>query len=123
MGTKALVVDDSAFMRKAVVDILQDYGVAQSDIVEKSNGEEAIRAALDEKFDIILMDWNMPGGDGLDALRRIRATGTEIPIVFVTAEGTKEQFAKAFRAGASGFVRKPFTPKDLRTKLEALVPQ
>ena len=123
MGKRALVVDDSAFMRKNVVEILRDYGFAESDIIEKSNGEEAIHAALEEKFDIILMDWNMPGGDGLDALRRIRATGTKIPIVFVTAEGTKEQFEKAFKAGASGFVRKPFTPTDLRTKLEALVPQ
>lgn len=113
---KALVVDDSAVMRKIVIASLAKMGV--TDISQAADGKQAVVAAMTENPDFILMDWNMPNMSGLDALRAIRATGSKTPVIMVTTEGERSRVIEAIKAGASNYIVKPFKPETLATKVQ-----
>ena len=116
---KVLVVDDSGIMRKIIIRSLNACGV--SDIVEAADGSEGLAAFQAEAIDIVLTDWNMPEMSGLELLRAIRATGSEVPIVMITTEGEKESVIEAIQAGVTDYLCKPFEQEDLRGKLEKYV--
>ncbi|MDP8245339.1 MAG: response regulator [Candidatus Hinthialibacter antarcticus] len=113
-----LIVDDAQFMRNLIRKTLTKYGY--SDFTEATSGDEAIDAASKEAFDIILMDWNMPV-PGIDAVKAIRSMGIKTPIVMVTTEGEKMKVIKAVQAGANNYLIKPFTPDQLKEKIDQVV--
>jgi CheY-like chemotaxis protein len=112
-GLTALVVDDNATNRLVGVKTLEALGAAAE---AADGGEAAIAAVRRRPFDIVLMDVNMPGMDGLEATRRIRALGSaaaQIPIIALTADVMNHHWLTYQAAGMNGLVAKPFSPAAL----------
>ncbi|NPV81752.1 MAG: response regulator [Firmicutes bacterium] len=104
---KVLIVDDAAFMRLRVANLLKgkDYTV-----IEASNGQEAIQKYLEEKPDVVLLDITMPVMDGLTALKEIISLDPKAKIVMCSALGQESIVIEAIKNGARDFVVKPFQP-------------
>jgi signal transduction histidine kinase len=119
-GLRVLVVDDNRVNRLVGVKSLEALG-AEAEAVD--SGLAAIAAIEAHAFDVVLMDVNMPGMDGLEATRRIRALGPKgasLPIVALTADVMRHQREACFAAGMNGVVPKPFTPTQLLAELARL---
>ena len=114
---KILVVDDFSTMRRIIKNLLKDLGFAN--IQEADDGVTALPMLQQGEFDFVVTDWNMPGMQGIDLLRAIRADANlkHIPVLMVTAEAKKEQIVAAAQAGVNGYVIKPFTAATLKEKL------
>jgi two-component system chemotaxis response regulator CheY len=114
---KILVVDDFSTMRRIIKNLLKDLGFAN--IQEADDGSTALPMLQQGDFDFVVTDWNMPGMQGIDLLRAIRADANlkHIPVLMVTAEAKKEQIIAAAQAGVNGYVIKPFTAATLKEKL------
>jgi two-component system chemotaxis response regulator CheY len=114
---KILVVDDFSTMRRIIKNLLKDLGFAN--IQEADDGNTALPMLQQDVFDFVVTDWNMPGMQGIDLLRAIRADASlkHIPVLMVTAEAKKEQIIAAAQAGVNGYVIKPFTTATLERKL------
>jgi two-component system chemotaxis response regulator CheY len=115
---KILSVDDSAIIRKIIrsgVEVL-DY-----ELVEAADGIEALNILerASEDIILILLDWNMPGMDGLVFLEKIKNTASlkHIPVMMVTTESEKENIIRAIQAGAINYLVKPFTIEELMKKV------
>ena len=114
---KILVVDDFSTMRRIIKNLLKDLGFAN--IQEADDGSTALPMLQQGDFDFVVTDWNMPGMQGIDLLRAIRADANlkHIPVLMVTAEAKKEQIVAAAQAGVNVYVIKPFTAETLKEKL------
>jgi len=117
---KILVVDDFSTMRRIIKNLLKDLGF--TNVQEADDGSTALPMLQQGDFDFVVTDWNMPGMQGIDLLRNIRADDNlkEIPVLMVTAEAKKEQIVAAAQAGVNGYVVKPFTAATLKEKLEKI---
>lgn len=117
---KILVVDDFSTMRRIIKNLLKDLGF--SNIQEADDGNTALPMLQQGDFDFVITDWNMPGMQGIDLLRAIRADASlkHLPVLMVTAEAKKEQIVAAAQAGVNGYVVKPFTAATLKEKLEKI---
>ncbi|MEM9055847.1 MAG: ATP-binding protein [Pseudomonadota bacterium] len=111
-----LLVEDNAVNRKVAVAMLEQLGHA---VTVAESGEAAIAAVERHRFDLILMDCQMPGMDGLEATRRLRASGsaTDVPIVALTANAMTGDRERCLEAGMSDYMSKPFRSDDLRQML------
>jgi DNA-binding NarL/FixJ family response regulator len=119
MPISVLLVDDNALFRDGIVHILQRDG--RFDVVgQVSRGDEAVTAAADLQPDLILMDLQMPGMNGVDAIRAIRTRDATVPIGVLTMFETAEHVESALAAGASGYVAKDATPADFCAAATAL---
>jgi CheY-like chemotaxis protein len=120
-GLRLLIVDDNRVNRLVAVKSLEALG-ATAEAVE--SGPEAIDAVAHTAFDIVLMDVNMPGMDGLEATRRLRALGgaaTQIPVIAMTADVMTHHLERYRAAGMNGFVPKPFAPSQLLEEIVRIV--
>jgi len=117
---KILVVDDFSTMRRIIKNLLKDLGFTS--IQEADDGNTALPMLVQGNFDFVVTDWNMPGMQGIDLLRAIRADENlkHLPVLMVTAEAKKEQIVAAAQAGVNGYVVKPFTAATLKEKLEKI---
>jgi len=117
---KILVVDDFSTMRRIIKNLLKDLGF--TNIQEADDGNTALPMLVQGDFDFVVTDWNMPGMQGIDLLRAIRANDNlkHLPVLMVTAEAKKEQIVAAAQAGVNGYVIKPFTAATLKEKLEKI---
>lgn len=117
---KILVVDDFSTMRRIIKNLLKDLGF--SNIQEADDGSTALPMLQQGDFDFVVTDWNMPGMQGIDLLRAIRADDKlkHLPVLMVTAEAKKEQIVAAAQAGVNGYVVKPFTAGTLKEKLDKI---
>lgn len=117
---KILVVDDFSTMRRIIKNLLKDLGF--SNIQEADDGSTALPMLQQGDFDFVVTDWNMPGMQGIDLLRAIRADDSlkHLQVLMVTAEAKKEQIVAAAQAGVNGYVVKPFTAATLKEKLEKI---
>jgi two-component system, chemotaxis family, chemotaxis protein CheY len=113
---KALIVDDSSVMRKIVERSLRQAGVDLEKVLEAGNGAEALVALQGGAVDLILCDINMPIMDGLEFVRQVATVDTAkgVPIVMITTEGSESHVVQALSAGARGYIRKPFTPEQVK---------
>jgi two-component system cell cycle response regulator DivK len=117
-----LVVEDNALNRKLVKDVLEHAGFT---VLSVPTGEEGVRVATDHPPDLVLMDLQLPGIDGTEALRRLRShpSSRGIPVVAVTALAMREDREQAHAAGFDGFVQKPIStralPRQVQRFLEA----
>lgn len=118
---KILVVDDSAVMRKVIIRTLVKIGFSADTITETADGLAGLEAATNASFDLILMDWNMPGMLGIDVVRNLRSAGVKTPIMMVTTEGEKTNVVTAIQAGANNYLVKPFTDDDLADKVKQML--
>ncbi|KXJ49997.1 chemotaxis response regulator CheY [Cognaticolwellia aestuarii] len=117
---KVLVVDDFSTMRRIIKNLLRDLGF--TNISEADDGSTALPMLKEGDFDFVVTDWNMPGMQGIDLLKAIRADSklSHIPVLMVTAEAKKEQIVMAAQAGVNGYIVKPFTAATLNTKLDKI---
>lgn len=115
---KILVVDDSASMRKIVINSLKELGY--TNVIEADGGFEAIERLSEGSIGFVLTDWNMPDLAGIDLLKEIRRKATlhQLPVMMITAEATKECVLAAVKAGVNNFIIKPFTTQILEAKIE-----
>ena len=103
---RVLVVEDNPTNRKLVRDVLTHSGF---DVIEATSGEDGVRLAHEMSPDLILMDLQLPGIDGAEALRQIRMGGTDVPVVAVTAFAMNDDRQRAFDVGFDGYVEKPIS--------------
>lgn len=115
---KILIVDDEKNIRMTVSQALADLKVKTDTAV---NGEEALAKLKDLDFGLVLLDLRMPGMDGMDVLARLRKDRPDIRVVIITAYGTVDSAVDAMKLGAVDFIQKPFTPKEIRTLVLALI--
>lgn len=117
---KILVVDDFPTMRRIIKNLLKDLGFENVD--EAEDGQMGLDKIRSGSFDLIVSDWNMPNMDGLTMLQHVRADPNfaNLPVLMVTAEAKKENIVAAAKAGASGYVVKPFTAAVLEEKLNKI---
>ncbi|WP_428982810.1 chemotaxis response regulator CheY [Paraglaciecola aquimarina] len=113
---KILVVDDFSTMRRIIKNLLKDLGF--TNIQEADDGNTALPMLQQGIFDFVITDWNMPGMQGIDLLRAIRADADlkHLPVLMVTAEAKKSKLLRQ-RKLANGYVIKPFTAATLKEKL------
>ena len=121
MTKRILVVEDQEDNRRILRDLLTSVGY---DIIEAINGEEGVTMAERHRPDLILMDIQLPGLDGYEATRRIKANPMlrQIPIIAVTSYALSGDDVKAFDAGCDGYVSKPFSPRALLAKIREFLP-
>ncbi len=110
MGSRILVVDDEASMRRMVELLLSQEGYQPK---AAQSAEEAIAAMAQENFDLVISDIRMPGLSGLDLLRRIREDGSATEVILVTAYASAESAIEALKLGAFDYVTKPFQVDEL----------
>ena len=117
---KFLIVDDFSTMRRILRNLLKELEFTNAD--EAEDGVVALNKLRNGHFDFVVSDWNMPNMTGLELLRNIRADATlkHLPVLMVTAEAKKENIIEAAKAGASGYVVKPFTAAVLEEKLNKI---
>lgn len=117
-----LVVDDFSTMRRVIRRILRDMGL--ENVVEADNGKKAWELLSQQRFDMVICDWNMPRMSGLDLLEKVRAEKrlAGLPFMMVTAEGKKNFIDRANRMGVTGYITKPFSAEQLAGKLRGMLP-
>jgi two-component system chemotaxis response regulator CheY len=110
-------------MRKIVERSLRQAGVELSKVLEAGNGAEALAVLAENQVDLILCDINMPVMDGLELVKALpgveNAKGA--PVVMITTEGSEAHVVQALSSGAKGYIRKPFTPDQVRERVIPLL--
>ena len=112
---RALIVDDSSVMRKIVERSLRQAGLDLT-VIEAGNGAEALGLLDTHPVDLILSDINMPVMDGLEFVRQLQTVEKlrGVPVVMITTEGSESNVVQALSLGAKGYIRKPFTPDQVK---------
>ena len=120
---RALIVDDSSVMRKIVERSLRQAGIDLEKVVEAGNGAEALGALRENRVDLILCDINMPVMDGLEFVRQMGTVENAkgVPVVMITTEGSESHVVEALSSGARGYIRKPFTPDQVKEHVVPLL--
>jgi two-component system, OmpR family, KDP operon response regulator KdpE len=113
-----LIVDDDASVRRALHTTLQTLGFSTS---EASGGEEALALARTASFDVVLLDINMPGMDGLESCRQLRRLLPRIAILMLTVRDSEDDKVHALEAGADDYVTKPFHIRELTARVRAAI--
>ncbi|HIJ78481.1 MAG: response regulator [Desulfobulbaceae bacterium] len=113
-----LVVDDSAVMRRIIIRHLLGMGI--SSVCEVNSAEKALAVLGRQKIDLVLSDWCMPGMQGIDLLRRLRADAAtkDLPFIMISAEAQPHLLLEAIQAKVSEYVVKPFTRPILEESIE-----
>jgi DNA-binding response OmpR family regulator len=114
---RVLVVDDDVTVREVVVSYLRAGGHT---VAEAADGAEALRSMRADASDLVVLDLMMPGIDGLEVCRRLRAT-SEVPIIMLTALGAEVDRVVGLESGADDYVTKPFSPRELVLRVDALL--
>jgi CheY-like chemotaxis protein len=120
MGSRILVVEDSAVIRRLIEVCLR---AADLEIVTRDDGRNGLTAVSTESPDLVVLDIGLPGMDGWEVLDRIRRdeTTATIPVVVLTAHAEEESRRRANEGGADAFVTKPFQPNDFRATVLSLL--
>ena len=118
MSLRILIVDDDLSMRGLLAEYFRRLGY---EVEEKESAEDALDAALSGRFDCFIFDVSMPGMSGLELLRRVRDRGIETPAMFLTAHDEVDDKVAGFQAGADDYLAKPFSPRELEVRVEALL--
>ncbi|GAB4209612.1 MAG: response regulator transcription factor [Bacteroidia bacterium] len=102
--------------------MLEQYLIQKGyDVTVKANGEEAFDIFCKKKFDLLILDVMMPKLDGFALARKIRQINTDIPIIFLTAKGSKEDTLEGFNSGADDYITKPFSMDELIARINAIL--
>jgi DNA-binding response OmpR family regulator len=113
-----LVVEDEESIRRGLCDVLAFHGHAPEGV---ERGDEGLRRALTNQHALIVLDVMLPGMNGFDVCREIRAQLPRIPILMLTARGAEPDVLEGFRAGADDYVTKPFSVAELMARVDALL--
>jgi two-component system cell cycle response regulator DivK len=121
MSKRVLVVEDQEDNRQILRDLLASAGI---DMIEAADGPAGLAAAASERPDLILMDIQLPGLDGYEVTRRIKANPalSAIPVIAVTSYALSGDEDKARAAGCDAYVTKPYSPRQLLAKIREYLP-
>jgi len=115
---KVLVVDDDPVVGSSIDRVLSGKGYA---VISAASGEEALERLAREDYDVVYTDIKMPGMNGLEVARRIKASRPWLPVVIVTGYGTPDNEMEAIELGTAGFLRKPLSPEVIEGSLDRAV--
>ncbi|MCG3122860.1 MAG: Alkaline phosphatase synthesis transcriptional regulatory protein SphR [Phycisphaerales bacterium] len=115
---KVLVVEDDAAVRRGIVDALMFAGY---DVQEAADGKAGLAAAVSGGIDLVLLDILMPKMSGLEVLEVLRRQAASLPVIFLTARGLEEDRVQGLRAGADDYIVKPFGPREMLARVEAVL--
>ncbi|MBH0229633.1 response regulator transcription factor [Halobacillus yeomjeoni] len=114
---RILVVDDEERIRRLIKMYLEREGYL---IEEAEDGEEALTKAMNEDYDVILLDLMLPGKDGIDVCRELREKKAT-PVIMLTAKGEESNRVQGFEVGADDYIVKPFSPREVVLRVKALL--
>lgn len=117
---KILIVDDFSTMRRIIKNLLRELGFSNTQ--EANDGTTALPMLQGGNFEFLVTDWNMPGMQGIDLVKAVRADPklASLPVLMVTAESKREQIIEAAQAGVNGYIVKPFTAQTLQEKIDKI---
>ncbi|ARS52455.1 phosphate regulon transcriptional regulator PhoB [Kushneria konosiri] len=120
MSRTVLIVDDEAPIREMIAMALE---MADFRILEAEDARSAHELVVDERPDLILLDWMLPGVSGIDLARRLKREPTtrDIPIVLLTARSEEDNKVQGLESGADDYITKPFSPRELIARLKAVL--
>lgn len=120
MGKKIITVDDSASVRQMVSFTLQGAG---HDVIEAVDGRDALSRLKEDRVHLVITDLYMPNMDGIQLIRELRATREYrfVPILMLTTEAQEEKKQEGKAAGATGWIVKPFNPKQLLSVIKKVL--
>jgi two-component system, OmpR family, KDP operon response regulator KdpE len=116
---KVLVVDDEPEVA-GIVSLAFSFHRPDYEVVRADNGWEALRMAVKERPDIIILDVAMPGLSGFEVTRKLRAT-SDVPVIILTAKGLEDDKVEGLELGADDYIVKPFGPKELMARVDAVL--
>src|ERR671913_1733021 len=114
---RILLVEDEAYLARTIARVLGEEGYAAE---SAGDGRTGLARALAEDFDLVIVDWMLPGLDGLQVVRRLRAADVHIPVLMLTARGQVEDRVEGLDAGADDYLPKPFALPELLARVRAL---
>lgn len=116
--SKILFLEDDLLFADTIVDLLED---SNYEVVHISNGQDAIDITYEQKFDLYLLDINVPIINGITVLKELRDASDKTPTIFLTSHKDKEMLKKSFLSGADDFISKPFDNDELLLRINALL--
>lgn len=114
MDRRILIVEDDATLLKTLSKVLLGLGYTIETAV---NGYQALAKCSEAKFDLILLDIQIPGSNGLEVCAQLRSEGLQIPILFLTGKNSEFDIARGLNAGADGYITKPFSLIELKARI------
>lgn len=117
---KVLIVDDEFAIRDMLRMALE---IADFSCIEAENIQQAYTLIVDERPDVVLLDWMLPGGSGLELLRRLKRNDTtrDLPVIMLTAKTAEDNVIQGLEVGADDYLTKPFAPRELIARIKALL--
>ncbi|QDU98480.1 Transcriptional regulatory protein SrrA [Lignipirellula cremea] len=117
-GRTLLTIEDDAAIRRGIVDSLEYAGYR---VLEAGNGPAGLEMAVQQQYDLLLLDLVLPGLSGMEILKRVRETRPTLPVIILTARGEESDRVDGLRQGADDYVVKPFSVKELLARVEAVL--
>ena len=117
-GKRLLIADDDTDMRLLLAEYFRRLGFQ---VEERESGMAALEATISGRFDCFIFDVSMPGMSGIELLKRVRDRGIQTPALFLTAHDALSDKVAGFEAGADDYLAKPFSPRELEYRVEALL--
>ena len=123
MAYNVLIVDDSSTMRTVIKKTISACGFNTGQFYEAANGREALDILRAEWLDVVVTDYNMPDMDGMELIAKMKTDEVlkSIPVVVVTTEGSQQRVKEFIEKGAADYIRKPFSPEEIRDKLKTIM--
>lgn len=120
MNLNILVVEDEDAIREMLVMVLEQ---ANFRVIEAASAELALSVLAENRIDLLLLDWMLPGISGVELARRLKrdASYKDLPIILLTARGEEEDKIRGLEIGADDYVTKPFSPKELQARIKAVM--
>jgi len=115
-----LVVEDEDAIREMLVMVLEQAGLQVS---AAASAEDALSALVENRVDLLVLDWMLPGMSGVELARRLKRESSykELPIILLTARGEEEDKIRGLEIGADDYITKPFSPKELVARIKAVM--
>jgi len=112
------LLEDDANLNETITEFLEEQG---HNVVSVYDGDEAQEKLYESKYDLLLLDINVPGINGLELLKESRQTGVTSPAIYITSMDTVDDLEKGFKSGCDDYIRKPFALKELQIRVETLL--
>jgi len=118
---RILTVDDNPTMRRIILNTLRRVGY--NDIIEASNGKDALAKLMIEEIDFVITDWDMPEMNGLEFVSNLRKSDKfkSLPVIMISTRSIKEDIIEALKTGVNSYIIKPFTPDTLKEKIKQII--
>ncbi|MDD5052385.1 MAG: response regulator transcription factor [Sulfuricurvum sp.] len=115
---KLLLLEDDPNLSESVSEYLEDQGYDVISVYDAASAEDAL---YEQKFDLLLLDVNIPGGDGFSLLKQSRSGGNSTPAIFITSRNAMNDVEEGYESGADDYLRKPFALKELLLRIQTIL--